>query len=488
MQLTKHSDRAKINRDRPGGLALESTCEKRAAETLGDLSLYGQGTSGSGATCEGHQAGRDRQPLDALTGDGVSPAFERVPEGGIEWSRGTARLGGTAGFGCTFACGETGGFAEAQGAQDEDAHQNAADLVSSYRLVPRPYSNSRVDRAGNFLSRRTEWPPDPGEWDRLIDESLEMLSAWRSLHALPLEVIAATLARRTRPIEAQAIFAQRLKRSRSIREKLMREPNMALTTMQDIAGCRAVVRTIGQAYRLKQKYENYANARPNIGPELIQKWTKDYIKEPKPDGYRSIHLVFKYRSKRTDHDHLNGLRVELQIRSQLQHAWAMAVETASAITNQALKAGKGEDEWKQFFKLMGDVVALREECPLLADLNGDEIRKEARVLARKLKVIPMLEGMSAIIETFSGNKEADVYLLILDAQKRHIKYQGFREAQFDQATEEYSNAEKIHYDDPDVNVVLVAVSSLDDLKGAYPSYFLDSSNFIALIKQLLESQ
>jgi ppGpp synthetase/RelA/SpoT-type nucleotidyltranferase len=124
--------------------------------------------------------------------------------------------------------------------------------------------------------------------------------------------------------------------------------------MQDIAGCRAVVRTIGQAYRLKQKYENYANARPDAGPELVQKWTKDYIKQPKPDGYRSIHLVLKYRSSRPDLKDFNGLRIELQIRSQLQHAWAMAVETASAITNQALKSGKGEEEWKQFFKLTGD--------------------------------------------------------------------------------------------------------------------------------------
>jgi hypothetical protein len=322
----------------------------------------------------------------------------------------------------------------------------------------------------------------------LIDESLTVFSAWRSIHALPLEAVAKTLASRTKSIDAQAIFAQRLKRSRSIREKLKGAPNMALTTMQDIAGCRAVVRTIGQAYRLKQKYENYANARPHTGPELVQKWAKDYIKQPKPDGYRSIHLVLKYRSSRSELKDFTGLRVELQIRSQLQHAWAMAVETASAITNQALKSGQGEEDWKLFFKLMGDVVALREECPLLTDINGEEIRREAIRLARKLKVIPTFEGMSTVIESFSGSDEADLYLMVLDSQKRHISYQGFKEAEFKNATEMYSSAEKVHYDDPDVNVVLVAVSSLNDLKSAYPSYFLDSSNFITLIKDLLGSQ
>ena len=52
----------------------------------------------------------------------------------------------------------------------------------------------------------------------------------------------------------------------------------------------------------------------------------DYIENPKSSGYRSIHYIYKYSSNIQDYD---GLKIELQIRTRLQHSWAMAVETAS---------------------------------------------------------------------------------------------------------------------------------------------------------------
>ena len=42
----------------------------------------------------------------------------------------------------------------------------------------------------------------------------------------------------------------------------------------------------------------------------------DYITTPRASGYRSHHLVYKYYSDRSDH--WNDLRIEVQIRSQLQ--------------------------------------------------------------------------------------------------------------------------------------------------------------------------
>ncbi|MFW2058189.1 (p)ppGpp synthetase, partial [Acinetobacter haemolyticus] len=75
----------------------------------------------------------------------------------------------------------------------------------------------------------------------------------------------------------------------------------------------------------------------------------DYIESPKNDGDRSIHQVFTYKSR--DHSGLDGLKIELQIRTALQHSWATAVETLGVIENASIKSGFGSDDIKKFIKL-----------------------------------------------------------------------------------------------------------------------------------------
>ena len=133
----------------------------------------------------------------------------------------------------------------------------------------------------------------------------------------------------------------------------------------------------------KSVYESAARSAEAV-PELIDKWTKDYILDPKPDGYRSIHLVMKFRSRLERLAHCNGLRVEIQIRSQMQHAWAMAVETASAVTNQALKSGVGQADWKRFFLLVGDIIANTEGGPRICATRVWKISKRKPVALLRL--------------------------------------------------------------------------------------------------------
>jgi len=47
------------------------------------------------------------------------------------------------------------------------------------------------------------------------------------------------------------------------------------------------------------------------------------------------------------------MRIEVQFRSQLQRAWATALETAAIFLQQDLKAGQGDKRWLRFFVLMG---------------------------------------------------------------------------------------------------------------------------------------
>lgn len=300
-------------------------------------------------------------------------------------------------------------------------------------------------------------------------------------------MVSNVLSKRATRIDPSAIVAQRLKRFPSIRAKLKRSPVNNLTTMQDIAGCRAVLATVEDAYVLKHFYESKAKT-AQTGPELVEKWTKDYIQNPKPDGYRSLHLILRFSTTVERINHCNGLRVEIQIRSQMQHAWAVAVETASAVTDQALKSGLGEDDWKRFFFLVGDIIASTEGGPLICGMDLKSLRGEAADLARSLKVITLLESMQHVLELFSGFGTDELYLLELDSKAREIRYTGFSRADFTGAAEAYRSLERQHKENQDIHIVLVSVKSLRELKTAYPSYFLDSSGFIQVMRQQIYGQ
>ena len=98
---------------------------------------------------------------------------------------------------------------------------------------------------------------------------------------------------------------------------------------------------------------------------------KDYISHPKTDGYRSIHLVYRYSSDKGKEEY-NGLLIEVQIRSKLQHLWATAIETVDFFTRQAIKSNEGQKEWADFFKLVSSAFAINENCPIIEGTTANE--------------------------------------------------------------------------------------------------------------------
>jgi hypothetical protein len=119
---------------------------------------------------------------------------------------------------------------------------------------------------------------------------------------------------------------------------------MKLSRIQDIGGCRVVVSSVLEVDELVEYYKRTSR----IKHELVRE--DAYILEPPPSGYRGVHLVYKYISDRRTT--WNGLRIEIQLRSGLQHAWATAVETVGTFTQQALKSSQGGADWLRFFALI----------------------------------------------------------------------------------------------------------------------------------------
>ena len=146
------------------------------------------------------------------------------------------------------------------------------------------YPRGAVNRAG-WLLAQNGIAADP----LVIGHALDVVNDWRSSHSFPLNTFQMTLRKRSSSICGQPIVAQRLKRTPSIIAKLRRFPRMQFSRMQDVGGARAVLTDVAEVDRLRELYRR-GRARHALVTE------KDYIREPKPSGYRGIHLVYRYRS------------------------------------------------------------------------------------------------------------------------------------------------------------------------------------------------
>lgn len=324
---------------------------------------------------------------------------------------------------------------------------------------------------------------DPSR-DQMADQSGEALLAvsnWRASHAYPLLSFYMTLRRRARKVHAQAVVAQRLKRMVSILRKLRDKPDMKLSQMQDIGGCRAILPSISNVRELEELYRSSRWGHTWLEP-------KDYIVSPKENGYRGVHLRYRYSGDGAKAVY-DGLKIEIQIRTRRQHMWATAVEAADTFTGQALKWNGGRAEWQRFFALMGSVFALREKCPLVPNTPTtlDELRAEIRALDDAHHILGTFEGYRAIApHIIDKGKDSAYFLVTLDPIRLTVEVNGFAKSDSRQATEEYTEAEKAIAPESGKQVVLVSVQSVNALKRAYPNYFLDTQGFMGEVYALLQ--
>lgn len=248
--------------------------------------------------------------------------------------------------------------------------------------------------------------------------------------------------------------------------------------MQDVGGCRSVLSNLQKLNELIELYEKSRGLKHKLSNK------KDYIKNPKPDGYRSFHFVYKYYSDKSKV--YDGLLIEIQVRTNLQHYWATAVETVDHFTRQAIKSNEGEKEWMDFFRLVSSAFANMENTPTIPNTptDKDELRKQVQALAKQLKVVKKMNEWARIhkiIENFEKNTKDkfDFYLLNLDLITRELKISAFKKSQEESANLEYSKLEEsMLKNKEDRDIVLVSADTTKELRKAYPNYFLDTKQFI----------
>lgn len=343
------------------------------------------------------------------------------------------------------------------------------------------YSKKQIDKAGKTIStfsRRIKEEFDvQGINARDFNEALNILNNWRSSHAYPLEVITNTL-RHNNP---KAIVVQRLKRLDSIIGKIERFPDMSLYRMQDLGGCRVIVDSISEVYDAIDKFKTSRIRH-------ILKRENDYIQNPKESGYRSYHMVYQFQSDETETYNKNIL-IEIQFRTKLQHIWATAVEMMGIFTKSKLKASIGDEDILRFFVLVSSLFAKLEETPICPNTidDNDAIIQEIKKIDNKLNLVSRVSALSVAINRTNATKEMKgkgYYVLILNYKEKSLRIRGFAPEQIDLATKVYDKIEAEN--NPDVDAVLVSAVSFDVLKEAYPNYFADISEFVKIMRTILE--
>lgn len=153
--------------------------------------------------------------------------------------------------------------------------------------------------------------------------------------------------------QCEVEVSQRLKRVPTIINKLVREPTMQLANMQDIGGCRAVLNSFDEVRRVQRRLSK------NRPPLRVS----DYIAEPRASGYRGVHVVVQY----------DGRPVEVQLRTQAMHEWAITVERLGGRLGKDLKSGDGPLQVLELLEGISEVMALEEEGGLISQEALDRL-------------------------------------------------------------------------------------------------------------------
>ena len=143
-------------------------------------------------------------------------------------------------------------------------------------------------------------------------------------------------------VPIRATMSVRLKRLDSIRRKIGRvNTNFSLGRLDDVVGVRVVCEDLGTVRGFSKRIQ--------ASPHFYR--LKDYISEPAHTGYRGINHILRFRQPVTE-EHSINMRFEVQVRTYLQHQWAVWSESHG----EAVKLGTGvEGEHENLRRLSREI-------------------------------------------------------------------------------------------------------------------------------------
>lgn len=338
------------------------------------------------------------------------------------------------------------------------------------RWVTPEHSNKAVQRASRTIGKGTASPED-------LHAAREVLSNYRLAHAFPLNAVTMTVKKRALAVNPNAVVAERRKRLPTILDKLKRHPTMSVTTMQDLGGCRVVLQNVAEVEQLVDVLRDLPRSKNRVTKVY------DYLREtpgPRPSGYRGVHLVYEYGASKVEY---HGLRIELQVRTELQHAWATAVETMDLFSGSQLKYGKGEPEVLRYFVLVSSLMALQEGTAMVPGGEGSHEELTMELAQSDVAVLERLRGYAAIVSQHAKTDRRNALTLELLRREGELTVSVHETL----AEAEARLTELEARDDPNLDAVLVNIARISQLRDAYPNYYADTSRFTSFVQSQLDA-
>lgn len=186
----------------------------------------------------------------------------------------------------------------------------------------------------------------------------------------------------------------------------------------------------------------------------------------------------------------DGLRVEIQLRTKLQHIWATAVETMGTFLGQALKSKQGEREWLDFFALVSSAFSFLEntpQVPRFSHLSKEETINQLVKMEQKLGAIEKMKNFSTVVSSMGSKKSYTYHLLVLNSLKHTIEVYTYERDNFESAMIDYAKFEDEAARGSKLEPVLVSAGPMENLRKAYPNLFLDITEFEKTLMNLIKS-
>jgi ppGpp synthetase/RelA/SpoT-type nucleotidyltranferase len=220
-------------------------------------------------------------------------------------------------------------------------------------------SNRQVDSAGELL-RENALGLAVSEVD--YERAAAVFASYRASFApIALGVYTAVVANvGFAAPESRADISTRPKRLAAVAKKLVRLRRMRLSQMEDIAGCRAKLRTPS---KIQDVLGRLQQGLPNVEVD-------DYVQNPQPTGYRAVHVVTTIEGPGTK-DRLRR-RVEIQLRTPGQNQWADTVEEWGDKLGYDLKNGQGPEDLVRYFERAAYRIAREEAGEQVDETFGQE--------------------------------------------------------------------------------------------------------------------
>jgi putative GTP pyrophosphokinase len=321
-------------------------------------------------------------------------------------------------------------------------------------------SKNKINMAGAALRVRA-----------LTDAQAQSLEQWRLAHKPVINSFQSLLRQRARGDGIEV--AQRLKRRITIVDKLHRHPKMKLSRMDDVAGCRLIFPNLATLadFRASMHSAKFNHVLKNDANKY------DYVSSPQETGYRGIHDIYEYQV-RGGSSESDGLLIEIQYRTQVQHAWATAVEVVTQLTANQPKFNRGDPRHIELFcaasEMLSRVHEQKKSC--LPAMSDRQLIQRYDALDAEIAVTDMLVNLAAFkwIDDQAKSKE-----VILQARKNG----GLKLHAFDLELEASTALMELEKEFPEDDIVLVGAESVAEVKSAFRNYFHDVGEFLRLFQR-----